>query len=783
VIAFDESEVRRRLKTFISTPIRGDILSDPYTNPTYRNAQVRANNSIDLELEARLADDFFQKICALQPANPSKLARVAKLNAGFEDAYNHLENRLRAYSSIREELENALAQNEGVAFVGRRGSGKTTILNKWLNERTPTFFESEKGINYIWFRIDASKIYNANKRIGVKQYYTAHSVFVFLLYSGCVKIEEEEPSAFFKDVLDAIPSANRQTIDQFCVRLQPIISRVKKNISLGDKSVAVVEAITSSSFFLSQAEIIYGLLVSALEKRGTGTVAIIDGIDNISYSKTNLKYQKMCSEMKDFFRDYFLGSPNLRKKLLVASRPETIPELEIRAVGTNHKAAGDFNEVLYRTVHVPVVTPMRVLQKKIDAIKRPEFETERRIYLDAMRSLHPNESDLDLINSRTKQYVGTNFERLVCDEMNEILSGFSFSSRSFYVSQLDQEHFLGDFFDGDVRAYLAAFRRIAHGKRYYVAMHIDNVDSIHLIPEIFVLSGRVYKTSAFDFSQGRERYFRPHNADLFPNVFWYEAMGRSEQLHQWHGLCGLRLLQLARARDKRVYELAKLLHSLFDYPYDVIEEVLQTFIAYGLINVEHDDEKYLHADASSELFALDNPMITHRAIISTTKKGRICATLSLTYFKWLYFLALDTPLLKYFLPETSGDNFIRFYKSFNKITEGDFNFWDAVIPTSAVLLKHITHFHASEMAKVKDRCSQKKMRAMLTGYGGFDALANWFALPERGLDHHVTTFTKLLAARSAQANRGHDQVGFENVMRIVEESMTAADQPIVPAVP
>jgi hypothetical protein len=529
---------------------------------------------------------------------------------------------------------------------------------------------------------------------------------------------------------------------------------------------------------MRQAEEIYELMVAALEQRAIGTVCIIDGIDNVSYSKNNSKYQTMCDEMKMFFTDYFMKFPNLKKKLLLASRPETIPELEIRAVGTNYKATNDFIEVLYRTVSMPVVEPARVLQKKIEAIKRPEFAAERQTFLAGIQKLHPNDSEIEVINARIKKYGETRFERLVREEFNEILAGFQFSNRSFYVSRLEEGNFLTDFFDGDVRSYLASFRRIAHGKRYYVALNIQNIDSVELIPEIFVLSGRIYKTSAFNVSEGRDRYIRPNNADLFPNIFWYEATGRAERIHQWHGLCGLRLLQLSMFREKRVYEIAKILNALFDYPFDVIEEIIQTFVAYGLINVEHDEERYISSpiSPSGPLF-VDNPLAEHMSIISTTKKGRICATLSLVYFKWLYFLSLDTPLLKFFLPEDSGDNFIRFYKSFADPIHSEFNFWDAVVPTSSVLLKHIFHFHRREMGKVKERIGQKRISALLSGYGDFNALSNWFALPEKLEEYHVTTFVRLLRTRFEQASTGgRDEVGYQNLIRVVESSMDSANE-------
>jgi hypothetical protein len=776
---FDSQGLNSKLSNFVLRPIGKNLLSDPFINPTYKNRHLRANNTVELELEARLADEFFQKICALQPANPSKLSRVAKLNASFEDAYDNNINKLKTYLNMQSELEVALRQSDRVAFVGRRGSGKTTILNKWLNERTSSFFETERGLNYVWFRIDASKIYNSLRRSGVKAYYTAHSVFVFLLYSGMITIDDESPSDFFRAILRDIPKGNiDNTIEPFCRRLNDVISHLRVQISLGDKSVAAVETIISSTLYMKQAEEIYGLMVAALEKRTIGTVCIIDGIDNVSYSKKNSKYQTMCAEMRMFFADYFMKHPNLKKKLLLASRPETIPELEIRAIGTNYKAANDFIEVLYRTVSMPVVEPARVLRKKIDAIKCPEFFAERQAFVTEMQKLHPNDSEIEVINARIRKYGETNFERLVREELNDILVDFQFSNRSFYVSRLEEGSFLTDFFDGDVRAYLAAFRRVAHGKRYYVALNIQNVDSVELIPEIFVLSGRIYKTSAFSVSEGRERYFRPNNADLFPNIFWYEASGRAERVHQWYGLCGLRLLQLAMFREKRVYEVAKILNILFDYPFDVIEEVVQTFVAYGLINVEHDDERYvsLPINASDPLFA-ENPLAEHRAIISTTRKGRICATLSLVYFKWVYFLALDTPLLRFFLPDDSGANFIRFYKSFSDPIHSEFNFWDAVIPTSSVLLKHIFHFHKREMANIKDRIGQRRISTLLSGYGDFNALADWFSLPARLGEHHLTTFTHLLRTRFEQASTGgRDEVGYQSLIRVITDSMDAANE-------
>ena len=137
---------------------------------------------------------FLKEIFGLFPANPSKQNRRDVFNALYQksafgtDVYERLSDRLNDY--IRE-------GKRAIAIIGQRGAGKTSFLNMWLHENTHHFLEQEQKI--LWFRVDASKLYNF-RHSDVQSYFKVHAAYVIVVYATGID-PEASINPTFRDIM------------------------------------------------------------------------------------------------------------------------------------------------------------------------------------------------------------------------------------------------------------------------------------------------------------------------------------------------------------------------------------------------------------------------------------------------------------------------------------------------------------------------------------------------------------------------------------------------------
>ena len=103
---------------------------------------------------------------------------------------NNLLNENENPSNRQYNIEKILESEKSIVVEGRKGIGKTTFFNYWLNNRTQ-FLENEK--KKLWFRVDVSKLYgiwdslsrtekDPFSIIGLEQYHKVHTIYVVAKY-------------------------------------------------------------------------------------------------------------------------------------------------------------------------------------------------------------------------------------------------------------------------------------------------------------------------------------------------------------------------------------------------------------------------------------------------------------------------------------------------------------------------------------------------------------------------------------------------------------------------
>ena len=178
-----------------------------------------------------------------QPANPNKEATVDRQRATFEEnAYvnSGKEGGYSSFGEIRADLLSLARHCPRMAVVGPRGSGKTAIVNRFLNDATRDL-ENHK---IVWSRIDMTKIYQLlhhheslpkeafHCSPDLQHYYVVHTAFTFAQYSGLIKLYESGLSPVFTESLARIRSRYpaAPTIDGVAEHILPYVRRIKREV-------------------------------------------------------------------------------------------------------------------------------------------------------------------------------------------------------------------------------------------------------------------------------------------------------------------------------------------------------------------------------------------------------------------------------------------------------------------------------------------------------------------------------------------------------------------------
>ncbi len=203
-----------------------------------------------------------------------------------------------------------------VILRGKRGSGKTSFLNYFLNSKTRDL--NSNGLT--WVRIDTTKLYknrsSFSKNIDFKTYLYGQLLFVYFRYKGqkesCDTVfkcpngqfELESCDTVFHDVdLESMVSTlSNEMLDMYNKAKSSALETEHYNNSYDGKCFECNEL----------GEILYKAVADKL-------IVIIDGIDNISYNSF-IKHE-VWGDLKSFLDDIKKANP-LPHKIVLALRTE-----------------------------------------------------------------------------------------------------------------------------------------------------------------------------------------------------------------------------------------------------------------------------------------------------------------------------------------------------------------------------------------------------------------------------------------------------------------------------
>lgn len=701
-------------------------------------------------------------------ANPNRQITIDRLNSVFEgNSYKRGTSEI-SFEEVKAEILELMTSKGHVAIVGERGSGKTLLVNKILNDETKSWLEDVKKT--AWFRIDVTKIYDLLKdersdkaKISFRNYFKIHTAYVFLEYSDLIHNPHSDKhgiSQFFKTVMEkSVEEGESSFCNKFIDHIDTILNFYGKfSNHVGSLDNYPSETVISLMFQSGYSEImdafigVYDCFLHSISKLNYGITAIIDGIDNVSWSKDNRDYIKVTSDARQFIREFSDIVPIKKSTLLLVCRPETVPELKTEFQSYNrgpyqkHK-----DDTVVESWNMVVPCAVSVIQKKLEAARNAApFESQRLNTLMTLKEKREiSESDstiaLEAVLNDYEKNSGTILDQFV-EQVNLILSSVRLDNLGLFQRRIETETFLEDVFSNNLRALIHGFRRSKEGRQLQEKQGARGTALPSRVPEFLLIGGKLYLDSSPRRSDMR-RYTEIEMGDVFPNLFWYNPNWAVGHGNVWHGLTGVRLLQIFNQTRLPAGDCLYLLHKIFDYSVDILCEQLEAFVAYGLLDMNlqeapHDPVYCPNDPKYSKLYEYDS-------FVKVTKKGKIHSTLSFFYVDYLYFCALDTPLHSKFLSSVSGDRYVRFYiepliekHSTKGARRRRYDFNQARIPTTCVFLRHIYHYHRTEMkfGVLKhspdpeiDKIVEKEFaRGEMTNA---DALRHFFALPDGWLEN------------------------------------------------
>ncbi|MCG6207669.1 hypothetical protein LPW26_23735 [Rhodopseudomonas sp. HC1] len=749
------TEIAKTLIEFTQTAFTEEVRNTRYISAIAllrRKENYKAPLLEELVESRKALSHLMQSTFRSLPANPNKTSDILKFNATYSTSAPRTSNEHRGFEAISDLITDCVNKHDYIALIGSRGIGKTALLNKWLNDNTKTKLEVD--LNLAWFRIDATKVYQLREgqrfdsaKSNLGNYFKVHSAYVFAKYSGLLQNAAADSQQFDRvrtSLAKTLEGDKRVKFDAAISILQGHQERVV-SINTGFWSERFIDSAfeDSNSEVFGAALDVWDALKPILSKEKIGVLCIVDGIDNVSWSKDNKLYIEMCSDAKEFIDAIHTITGNKKAKILLVARPETIPELEV-LIRPHGSSAPIGPEVRFASIELSSPNARVVLEKKIAAtIESAEFGPERERFEEKVIELQKIDPEIEspqaLLNS--VRQIGQGYLPRIVDDINRIYRYIS-NAGGTGTRPFAEERTIAILFDNDLRALLECFVMMNKAQSIASRQKVTGAEEPSRYLEYLLLSGRNYLESTPH--SRRRRYYRIPDGEVFPNIFWYDPVNAREHSLRWHGLAGYRMLQLAEKMDTVAgADLIFILQEMFGYCSPVLMEQLEAFVAYGLLNVEFNERREpIHCtDADTSFQHYD-------ALVSLSEKGRMIRTLSFAYIDWLFFLALDTPM---HFSEVDDSKRTRFYVHPFSLDGNRVHFFDAYCPTLTTFSRHIMYYSAQELQSIKARFGE--LDAKFPGLVTSDkALLSWFEIPNSFLPILQSELTGAIAARRAQLN-------------------------------
>ncbi len=222
-----------------------------------------------------------------------------------------------------------------------------------------------------------------------------------------------------------------------------------------------------------------------------------------------------------------------------------------------------------------------------------------------------------------------------------------------------------------------------------------------------VLNGGMFFASLRD-RKANTRFQNIPRGEVCPNIFWYD--GREDPINIWHGLAGLRVLQLAKLYSNLTAgQLLTLTSECFGYYAPVLREIFDAYVAFGLIAIDEDktggDAEKTQTSAQP-LVDTKEDFAPYQDRFSISKKGALMLDINQRHVGLLYFFCLDSTVHDSY----NINAFIRFNRDPYDWNNYYFNFHDAQVITTATFLKHIYHYDRAEREALSKKTTYLEKR-------------------------------------------------------------------------
>lgn len=663
------------------------------------------------------AYNYLKHVCGWFPANPNNHENINQLESVFfkmkQDTHikyssfptanlqTNLENNLF-------EFDNVVDEHDDIAVIGVRGVGKTAFLNYWLNVNTK---RREKD-NFIWFRIDATKVYkiyfkNIKHNSGIVmhnilfQYLVFHTAYVVQMYSGrFLNSPPQDKSDIFvrfmntysqdDDFVAALSALNdRFTVisSQFAVKEEDLYeefdTKAKGKRFATDISIKFIESLFSDrlNIFYRHAILIYNKLIEYVNENNITTAILVDGIDNMSWAPTDPVYIEMCTSVSFVFQQ--VSQSFLKSKRIVIARPEALAEtgfqLPSESLGSQNTNTIPGEEIVFYPCVVRSPNPRKILETKFNAALESEIFKNRLNYLSSRidKSSTGATAPASAIREEVKKIQALVFQILsvLVKYVEERFKDASIFHHQMYfeslqdIGEFDKSSMVVDvLFDNDLRGFIQNLLLAAYSIRI-LDLRGTNTEADSIKIQSVFLSGRSYFNTSSQLVEG-SRHNYSYVYDVIPNIFWFSEDDVRECRDIWHGTLGTSLLVFASCSGKFSYgEAIDFLAKYSRYSEACAREVLAAFVAFGLIDTS------LKPDS--------NGKYDLKGRFAITNKGLLLMSAFICNIEMCYFYLFDTPFASEYVKRVN----FRLYRTFDFSTLEE-QFFDASFNSVSIFVKH-----------------------------------------------------------------------------------------------
>lgn len=651
-----------------------------------------------------IISDYSNFIHQWFPANPNKKIIIDRCNELYidkitsRDRYNSFPRRKIANNIIEKNdnaalqvfnIERILRKNKYVVVEGRKGVGKTTFFNYWLNNRSQYLEKVEKKI---WFRVDASKLYGIwtnftenddFTNIDLDVFHKAHAIYVTAKYAD----PDGKSSAFFQ-TWNYILDIALEDEDLFSF-IEDIEEAVKNSFNAPDgrDTERFFDWVLKNGHLQSICRV-YDYCNQYWLDQGYKIVFIVDGVDNISWTReTTTYYDHFCKELgRLFLSDYRKEFCDFFENIILVVRPETFRDIETKSLADHLNV--DTVRKYYRCLVAPTCT-YSILEHKANVFESPMSEA---ISSFKEKSLTLIEED-DLIDKTDTNFSfkieSSNFKdfsrNYIDNLMDAIRSRYllldKYYSGKDYITSFEIDDFedvsqiIEIIFNDNIRACVDNFLKNYATIKLAESNKIPGATDKSRYPQYLLLNGRIFLDSPN--IQTRVR------GEAYPNLFWWNPSWVKNNTSHWYGLCVIRILQLLNNNSEiKLSLLHSVMITIFSCDKKLIERQIDRLIQYGLIQY-------------SNSITLKN----NDYLVSSTKKGKFILEYTFMFTDWLYFCALDTPIVQDFAQEKDS-RYIKIHRDLKYDLINTFN--EAYITTVITFCRHIYSQQKLDMKKISN---------------------------------------------------------------------------------